>query len=164
MAKPELKQFGDLSQGDFERHPVWIGCHTADCDEPWYGETDEETFRPWTGAPPADPTEGMLLVRAVIELRDGTQHPGFATPAFHEGDLGIQQPQVFVGGRRFGFWGGMRGVPAGERRELYAALRRAPDEVFPLSFSLDPGLATGVVAGRVQGFYQRAPEGLRVEQ
>ena len=30
LSKPELKQFGDLSPGDFDRHPVWIGCHTAD--------------------------------------------------------------------------------------------------------------------------------------
>ena len=67
MAKPELKQFGDLTRKDFERCPVWIGCHTADYDEPWYDDTDEETFRPWTGALPADASQGMLLVRATFE-------------------------------------------------------------------------------------------------
>lgn len=49
MEKPELKQFGDLTHEDFDRHPVWIGCHVADYDELWYEDTDEETFRPWTG-------------------------------------------------------------------------------------------------------------------
>jgi hypothetical protein len=44
--RPELKQFGDLTPADFERHPGWIGCHTADYDGAWYDETDEETFRP----------------------------------------------------------------------------------------------------------------------
>ena len=44
MEKPGLKQFGELVPADFERHPVWIGCHVADYEEPWYEETDEETF------------------------------------------------------------------------------------------------------------------------
>jgi hypothetical protein len=46
---PELKQFGDLTVDDFARCPAWISCHVQDYDEPWYDETDEETFRPWTG-------------------------------------------------------------------------------------------------------------------
>ena len=164
MTTPELKQFGELIPGDFERHPVWIGCHTADYGEPWYEETDEETFRPWAGALPAAPTEGMLLVRTVIELRDGSRYPGFVTPAIDEGDLGTQQPQVFVGDRRFGFWGGMFGVPIEERRTFYDALRRTSDAVFPLKFTVEPGLATGVTAGQVQGFYQRTQDGFLVEQ
>lgn len=48
MSKPELKQIGALSLSDFLRHPVWVGVHTRDTDEPWYDETDEETYRPWT--------------------------------------------------------------------------------------------------------------------
>jgi hypothetical protein len=66
-AKPELKQFGDLTPADFERHPVWIACHWEDEGEPWYDETDEATFRPWTGALPAAPSEGMFLVRGSRE-------------------------------------------------------------------------------------------------
>jgi hypothetical protein len=85
MSTPELKQFGDLVEADFVQHPVWIGCHTADYDEPWYDETDEETFRPWIGSGSPGPSEGMLLVRATIELSDGTAFPGFVTPAFEEG-------------------------------------------------------------------------------
>ncbi|SPE34411.1 conserved hypothetical protein [Candidatus Sulfopaludibacter sp. SbA6] len=154
MPGPELKQFGDLTREDFERHPVWIGCHTADYDEPWYEDTDEETFRPWTGDLPATPSEGMLLVRATFELRDGSPHPGFITPAHDPGDLGTQQPQLFAGDRRFAFWGGMPGVPAEARQALYAALGRAPHDVFPLRFSVDPRVATGEVSGRVDGFYR----------
>ena len=47
--KPELKSSGELSQVDFVRHPVWTNCHVADYDEPWYDDTDEETFRPFFG-------------------------------------------------------------------------------------------------------------------
>ena len=155
MSKPELKQFAELTDSDFDRHPVWIACHTADYDEPWYEDTDEETFRPRTGALPAAPSEGMLLVRATFSLRDGTTFNGFVTPSFEEQDLGTQQPQMFVGGRRFGFWGGMFGLPAQERQEFYAAVARSTPDVFPLRFNADPNLATGATSGVVEGFYKR---------
>ena len=103
----ELKQFGELNAEDFQRHPVWIGCRTADYGKPWYEDTDEETFRPFTGALPVDQNEGMLLVRVVIELKDGSRYPGFIAPG---SGLGAQQPQIFVDDRRFGFWGGMVGI------------------------------------------------------
>src|SRR5580765_579876 len=67
MTTPELRQFGTLEAEDFDRHPVWIGC---DYGKPWYGQSDEETFRPWIGKLPVDPAEGIFLVRAVIQLRD----------------------------------------------------------------------------------------------
>jgi hypothetical protein len=62
-SKPELKQFNDLTPADFQRHPVWIACHTEDFAEPWFNETDEETFRPWIGALPVGPSDGMVLAR-----------------------------------------------------------------------------------------------------
>jgi peptidoglycan/xylan/chitin deacetylase (PgdA/CDA1 family) len=164
MTTPNLKQFADLTAEDFERHPVWIGCHTVDYDEPWYEDTDEQTFRPWTGKLPASASEGMLLVRATLELRDGTRYNGFVTPAAKERDLATQQPQVFVGARRFGFWGGIFGVPEKERKALYAALGKNPDQVFPMRFSVDPSLATGVATGQVEGFYRFMPKSTQVEQ
>jgi hypothetical protein len=103
VKRTELKQFGELDLEDFQHHPVWIGCHTADYGRPWYEDTDEETFRPYTGKLPVDPSEGMLLIRALIELRDGSRYPGFVTPG---SGLGTQQPQIFVDGRRFSFWEG----------------------------------------------------------
>ena len=152
--KPELKQFGDLSPADFERYPVWIACHTEDSAEPWFNETDEETFRPWTGPLPVGPSDGMLLVRATFELHDGSHHDGFLTPAFKEGEIGALHPHLFVGDQSFGFWGGMFGVSADRRRAFYGALGKSPEAIFPIRFSADPNLATGVVAGRVDGFYR----------
>jgi hypothetical protein len=156
MERPELKQFGDLTPEDFDRHPVWIGCHNADYGQPWYDVTDEETFRSWTGELPADVSEGMLLVRATFEFRDGSSHLGFITPAHHPGDLGTQQPQIFAGRRRFGFWGGVRGVPIDERHALYAALATKPADIFPVRFSVDPKLVSGNTTGQVSGFYRYA--------
>src|SRR5438552_16309205 len=50
MPKPEMKQESELTLADFLRHPIWIGVHNYDVDEPWYEESDEETVRPWTGS------------------------------------------------------------------------------------------------------------------
>jgi hypothetical protein len=158
--QPELKQFGDLTPADFDRYPVWISCHGEDEGEPWYEDTDEETFRPWTGPLPVDPSEGMLLVRATLELKDGSDYRGIVTPAFKEGDLGAIQPQIFVGDESFGFWGGMFGVRPEEKAAFYAGIDKPPDSIFPIGFAADPGLATGAVSGSVDGFYRRARNGI----
>ena len=164
MGRPELKQFGDLGPADLARHPVWIACHTADYDEPWYDETDEETFRPREGPLPADPSEGMLLVRATATLNDGTQLPGLLTPGFEGDDLGILQPQVFVGGRMFGFWGGMFAAAAEMRQAFYKAIGKAPEAVFPIDIAADPAECGGVARARVEGFYKSSGKKVEVDR
>lgn len=154
MKRPELKQFGNLTGADFERHPVWIGSHTADCDEPWYDDTDEETFRPRDGDLPSDRSEGMLLVRAAATLRDGSRFSGFVTPAFEKGDLGTMQPHVFVNGRMFAFWGGTLGISREGRAAFYTAVGRPAGAVFPIRFAAEPGLTAGVSSVEVDGFYK----------
>lgn len=154
MPRPELKQLGDISRADFDRHPVWIASHVADYDEAWYDETDEETVRPWTGDLPVSSSNGMFLVRASFKTADGSHYRGFVTPAFEQGDLATMQPEIFVGPKRFSFWGGTIGVDAAERRAFYAAMGKEAVQVFPLRFDVEPHLATGVVAGQVDGFYR----------
>jgi hypothetical protein len=117
-------------------------------------ETDEETFPPWTGPLPVGPSDGMLLVRAIFELHDGSHHEGFLTPAFREGEIGALHPHLFVGDKIFGFWGGMFGVTAERRSVFCKALGKGPEAIFPIRFSADPNLATGVVTERVDGFYR----------
>jgi hypothetical protein len=101
----------------------------------------------------------MLLVRAVIQLKDGTCYPGFVTPGL---SLGTQQPQIFVDDRCFAFWGGRLGIPQRSQHELYAALGKRPGAIFPLYFAADPGLTTGNVEGQVEGFYKKSRESLQV--
>ena len=55
-------------------------------------------------------------------------------------------------------------VREAERRQLYAELGKAPDAVFPLRFRAEPGLATGAVSGRVEGFYRSDRRDIRVER
>ena len=165
MPRPQLKQITDLSPEDIEQHPVWIGCTVTDYDEPWYDETDEGTFRPWKGNVPVSPSEGMLLIRATFRLNDGSLLSGFATPAFEADDLGTMQPNVFVNGRPFGFWGGMIGISQARRQTFYSSLGKSADQIFPLEFVADPTLTDGICAGKVSGFYKRSKDdSLLVEQ
>jgi hypothetical protein len=156
MSRPAfLKQFRDLTAVDFSKHPVWIAIHGSDEDEPWYDECDEETFKPWAGALPVTPDEGMLLVRAVLTFADGTTAPGFITPQ-HDGeflDLGIIQPQVFSSAGRHGFWDGMFQRSDEERTAFYTSFNKTESQVFPITFAAAPGLASGQVAGKIEGFY-----------
>ncbi|MCP5020881.1 MAG: hypothetical protein GY930_03805 [bacterium] len=153
MTTPELRQLGTLNEVDFQRHPVWVACHCLDYDEAWYDETDEETFRPWCGVVPAPCQDEMFLVRTQFTLSDGTSLTGFATPSESVDNFGAIQPCLFVDGRIHSFWGGMIGIPQGQRDDLYAALQKGPDAVFPLSFHSDPGLSTLACSGQLQGFY-----------
>jgi hypothetical protein len=154
VAAPILRQFGDLVAEDFATHPIWIGCHTADYDEQWYDETDEETFRPRVGPLPADPSEGMLLVRATATLHDGTLLPGFLTPSIEDGDLGTIQPHVFAGNEIFHFWGGSVGVPAEERSEFLRVVDKAENEIFPMRVEADAGLSGGLVHAELTGWLE----------
>jgi hypothetical protein len=152
---PELVQFGDLAADHLRRHPVWVAVHTVDGDEPWYDDTDEETFRPWTGNLPVDPSQGMFLVRARLVLADGTAMAGFATPApVGTPDLGLMQPQLFLpDGSLAGFWYGMQHQNDGARERFYSTLGRRSSQVFPVSFRLEEGLAAGCPGGQIEGFY-----------
>src|SRR5437762_8123719 len=107
IARPELVQFGALTAAHFVAHPVWIACHIADYGEPWYEQTDEETFRPWSGPVPVGCHE-MYLVACTFRLADGSLFSGFATPADASASLGAMQPQIFdATGTRHAFWLGM---------------------------------------------------------
>jgi hypothetical protein len=159
--KPLLRQFGDLTPADFERHPVWVNCHGIDYDEPWYEETDEETFRPWLKSTPADPAETMFLVRASLLLADGTKLSGFITPQHpqeNEGkpDFGLIQPQLFLpNGKRVPFWFGIMTPPKELMADMYTSLGKTESQVFPLAFTAEEGLALGTVSGTVYGFCSR---------
>jgi hypothetical protein len=153
--KPILKQSGELNPTDFVEYPVWVSVHSIDFDEPWYDETDEETFRPWTGDLPVAPEDGMFLVRAKLIPADGRVLHGFVTPqsASEVISLGTIQPQIFLpSGTICSFWDGMFKRDAEARNILYAELGEEPGAIFPIVFAAELGLATGHVSGSIPGF------------
>ena len=152
---PEKKQFSDFVPADFERNPVWIACHVADYDEPWHDDTDEETFRPWSGPLPADPTL-TLLVSAKATLSDGTVLNGFLSPSIGEADLSTMQPHVFLEGRIVAFWWGILEVPRDIRTAFMSAIGLDDSGVFPIRFVADPALSSGTAEITVQAWGSRA--------
>jgi hypothetical protein len=92
---------------------------------------------------------GFAIVTAELRLRDGSVYPGFVQAAKENWDvaptrilkdgkkvrprnfsarqggsplaiLGIQQPAIFLNGRTFGFWGGLRGISEEKRQAKVA--------------------------------------------
>ena len=157
--RPLLRQAADLTAADFEAHPVWVHCHIVDYDEPWYEDTDEETFRPWLGRIPVAPGHAIYLLRAGVVFADGSCWPGIVTPAEKPDDFGSMQPCVFIGTRCFTFWGGMPGVPKETREEFYREAKRGSvRDVFPAQVRAEPSLASGVTSITVHGFYRMLRE------
>jgi hypothetical protein len=153
--KPKLKQFGELKAKDFAKTPVWVSVHTVDHDESWYDNSDEQTFRPWSGSLPVSPEDAMFLVAATLATADGREFQGFITPqcAGQSCDLAIIQPQLFISSSRFyGFWHGMVKLPDKDKKRFYLALGKDLKAIFPITFSTEPRLACGTVSGSIPGF------------
>ncbi len=188
MSMPELKQFQDLVLADFHRFPVWVGVHNLDFGEPWYEGTNEDTYRPWTGSLPVPAKPGFVWVAATFELHDGGSYPGYvrATPEDwdvpprrkmsngefkqlrpHSALLGgsplallrFQAPYIFVNDHAFNFWSARPERLIKLRQEFYTTIGKTPSEVFPISFHADPKLATGILSGRLEGFYRLGAPG-----
>ena len=109
----------------------------------------------------------MFLVRAHFALADQARLDGFLTPATsgpsNDRVLGEIQPQLFLDtGKRIAFWLGMFGNPSSAAQELYAALAKNADAVFPMQFRALDGLASGITRGELRGFYI-IPDGQTVD-
>jgi hypothetical protein len=183
---PELRSFATLGLAVFQEHPVWISVRSFDRDEPWFDEADEETFRYSDKQLPFASQRGIALVFATFQFKDGSIHNGFVSPARENWDqplpsqkwghqlirprtpserhggsqvaiLGIQQPRIFLEGQPFGFWGGIRGLSAELRKSFYSAVRKAPEQIFPIDFHADRNLSCGILSGRIEGFYRSMP-------
>ena len=157
-----------------------------DSGKPWYDACDEDTLRPWTEPLPASPQKGMLFVAATIVLRDESMFRGYVRVVGEGWDvpppprkmlgggtvqhrplsarlggsplavLGLQQPKIFVNQQCFSFWGRL----AADRREaFYAAIGKPPEDIFPLRLSVHSKFATGILTGRVDGFYRGGGRG-----
>jgi hypothetical protein len=79
MPSPLLKDQSSLAQSDFDRFPVWVRSQDYDKDEPWYREITEQTYRPWDGPLPLEPSSQFpfVLLAASFRLAKGGSFPGY---------------------------------------------------------------------------------------
>lgn len=148
---PTLKQFSDLGPEDFEENPIWISCHSVDYDEPWYDETDEETYRPYTDAAQINPSEEGYLINADFKLNDGTELQGFFTPQDtndNEDSISYVQPHVFINGISYRFWFGIVSPKKQYLAKFYEGLGKEPVDVFPITYTS----SNRRIKGRIDGF------------
>jgi len=155
--KPLLKKYGQLNMSDFEYCPIWIGCHVTDYNEPWYNETDEETFRPWKGLLPVSPENGVFLLITNFLLADGTVLQGFISPKKQGNSNNLiqsTQPQILHSTeQQIAFWFGCLVPPDDYINQIYFLLNKSHKEIFPIKFEAKANLSTGITSGTIWGFY-----------
>lgn len=153
------KQVYELTLQDLAEHPVWEFA----LDEEGEEGQDETTVRPYSETGPADPSDGMLVVKANFVLADGTQLFGYLTPPVRGGGglgtifsgddgLGTIQPQIITPRGQVSFWLGARKPSTEDLEHEYDKLERRPDKVFPLHFANDAEVLGGRVEGIVNAF------------
>ena len=172
--KPLLKSIHELRPSDFEIHPIWMNVH-GEVDQPWYGDTDEVTYRPWPGPLPFDCSDPInnVLVKADFRLADGAKLPGYLTAPYAPNpkgwSLSHMQPDIFApSGETFRIYWGAAAPSAAWKAEQYRLLGRDADRVFPIRYAVPPGLLNVEVRGTIEGFtwldVNAIPRTLRTER
>jgi hypothetical protein len=159
---------------DYDRERPWYRNSTEQTYRPWDGPLPLQprsqfhlalvaaSFRLSNGDSypgylnPATPEWDLPL--APRKMKDGTYTTSKQWSARRGGSplsiLAIHRPVIFIGERAYDFQ--LRRDL--DRRKLhildvYAAIDKRPGEVFPVTFSADPALFSGIVGGHIDGFY-----------
>lgn len=150
-----LKSFGELIESDFKIYPVWVMCHIIDYDQPWYNQTNEETYRPWTGEIPVTP-QSDFLAKAVFSFKDGTTYNGF-TAACNNLDYTKITPSLvnatlFNKDRQESFWRGGLEIKESDINDFYFRMGKTSQQVFPIQYAVKQELVTESINGEIIGF------------
>jgi len=151
MSVPRIrKQVYELTPEDLQRCPIWEYA----LDEEGEEGQDEATVRPVEPNGLLDPEHGSYIVRAILNLADGTRFTGYMNTPF-QGDIGLGtlQPVIVVPTGQIVFWWGMIQPSATDIAESFKRLDKAsPRQIFPLKFTSDVGMVGGPVEGEISGF------------
>jgi hypothetical protein len=123
------KQVYELLPGDLERFPIWEHA----LDEEGEPGQDEATVRPRPDLDVADPGQGLFVVRAEFESKDGTRFDGYAYPST-EDTLSLIQPTIVTEQGHVGFWLGAFPPEPAALAPVYELLGKPADALFPISF------------------------------
>jgi hypothetical protein len=161
MNRPTLKQYSDINEADLNLHPVWLNVHGIDEHEPWYGETNEITYRPWDRVLPYDRLRSSaprVLVAAKYVFADGSTASGFLTPPVGPNPKGdspsYTQPEIFVGsGRTVPLYAPVRRLAVAASERLRDAFGRDSSRLFPIHCTVPDSVVTPAYHTELKGIY-----------
>ncbi len=109
---------------------------------------------------PVDSQSEKVRISALFTLKDGSQFFGHVASVPKRPSkrsphaiIGEHFPVMLVKGKSVPFWCLLQSVDD-VRGALYGALRKGLSEIFPIHFEGASGLATGIVSGEIEGFYE----------
>jgi hypothetical protein len=123
------KQVYELMPSDLDQFPIWEHA----LDEEGVPGQDEATVKPRPDLDVADPGQGLFVVRAEFESKDGIRYSGYAYPST-EDTLSLIQPTIVTEQGQVGFWLGAFPPEPAALAPLYEMLGKSADALFPLSF------------------------------
>jgi hypothetical protein len=143
------KQASELTLEDVTAFPVWKFALDEESEE---GQ-DEATVRPCKVSGAVDPSEGMLIIRAVFILADGTKMLGCVSRPNHaDYGLGALQPVILTKRGQVLFWHGV--IAPGPKRlaQYYEKLERDSTRIFPIKVLSDVPLIGPPITAEIPGF------------
>jgi hypothetical protein len=156
----------DLRPTHLVKYPVWVLC---DLKEPFPGHGHDQWVESNRAHPieeplPRAPGGELLIVRARFTLADGDVLEGAVTVTKrNQRHAHALHPMVRLNKRSYQkLWLEEWQLDRLDdmRARLYGHLGKTPAQVFPLEYSVEPGLLTLPAAGRLTGFHiglRRAP-------
>jgi hypothetical protein len=128
----------------------------------WFAPKGEMLISPWTGDLPVGlkVSRGWdFFTRARATLADGTEVDACAAPgsvrALEQRAIEEMNPHLLLprNGGIVALWWAREPLPTPQQRDvIYRALRRKPNQVFPIRFVSDPSLVRGRRGLTVDGF------------
>jgi hypothetical protein len=146
IATSTRKRVGKLTLKDLDACAYWEFA----ADELHLKGQDEETVRPRPDWQVADPANGLAIVSAHFNAKDGTRYRGYYYVAPEDG-LASRQPTVVTDAGQVNFWLGM--FPRQSAVDAYLLkLGTTRERLFPLSFEGDLPAANHKRAGKITSF------------
>jgi hypothetical protein len=161
VERPTLKRYAELNGRDLTLHPIWLNVHGIDEAQPWYGETDEVTYRPWDRELPLErlaPSVPDVAARASLTLADGSLLTGFLTlpvaAAADDRSPNRLQPILFLpNGTSVGLYVATYRLAQEAMAKLLGHLHRNRSKVFPIRYEVSEQVASPSVLGELAGIY-----------
>lgn len=162
-AELPLIAIDELRPTHLAKHPIWVLCGLPvqeigdGLHDHVFEQGEYARYHPLPAPLPLDCSHrGELIVRARFTLADGEQLDGAVGVTQHGRRPVTRNPMLKLNKQRFlqlEPWPQRQETQLDEARaQLYGTLGKTPAQLFPLRYSVEPGLLTESLAGNAAGF------------